>query len=250
MGYRTIYEGAVVMLVIAACVVSCNTLDDKVTADQNRIRTELENQSIWERNNLPDDPLPSKIEGYFDIVGGAYRYIVNEYITGSGGVPRINRDLMPVISKNDSISFYFDARIYTGKWENSTTFYTNIESLRDYNKGDNDEFQFDFWPAVPMRIKVGEDPKILKALQVALLSEPYCRAAGTTIGDVQAKDEEGNLILGPDGKVVMVPGVIDVESDQVRIYLTPDIAFHNKWVYNVPAGSTIVYELTDIHIIE
>ncbi len=237
------------MLVVAVCAASCSTLDEKVTADQNRIRAEFKGLFIWERNNLPDEEIPGKIEGYFDIVKGAYRYIVNEYQPGGNGLPRDNRNVLPVISEGDSISFYFDARIYTGRWENSTTFYTNIESRIELIKN-NEEFRLDYWPIVPKRIKVGDDPGILKVIQTALLSEPYCRAAGTTTELVQAKDNDDKVIVDEDGNVVMDEVTVKVPSDQVRIYLTPDIAFHNKWVYNVPAGSTIVYELTDIKIIE
>jgi hypothetical protein len=153
-------------------------------------------------------------------VGGAYRHIVNE--------DRDNRSGSQYkIERGDSIAFFFDGKIFSGsQFESMTTFYTNIEARIQRITGGNPQFDPSYWPTVPLRIKVGEDSRILKSLQEALVG---CMAGD---GD-PANDEE------PDG----------IASDQVRVYLTPDIAFGDKIVYNVPANSTLVFEITDIVII-
>ncbi len=152
-------------------------------------------------------------------MGGAYRHVVNE--------DRDNRNAGPVISAGDSIAFRFDARIFTGgNFDNLQTFYTNIEARRNILVGGNPAFDPTFWPVELLRIKTGDDPRILKSLQAALIS---CRAGD---GD-PANDAEGGIA-----------------SDRVRVYLTPNIAFGDRTVYNVPARSSLVFEVTDIEIID
>jgi len=76
-----------------------------------------------------------------------------------------------------------------------------------------------------MKIKVGNDPGILKSLQRALIS---CRAT-----------------LPPSAAL---PG--GVESDRVLVYLTSNLAFGDNRMYGVPARSTLVFEITEITIIK
>lgn len=204
---------------LAAC--SGGLSGEEIYEAQNKIFNALQTQGIYERGNLPEEnpPTPEQLKGYFDIVGGAYRHIVNE--------DRDNRDMRYLIERGDSISFMFDARIFTGgNYENMQTFYTNIQARIQQIAGNNGDFDTRFWPADPFGIKVGEDRRILKSLQEALIS---CVAGDN---DPDNDEDSGNAT-----------------SDQVRVYLTPDIAFGDRVVYSVPAGSTLVFEVTDIEII-
>ncbi len=215
------------MAIVCTCALSllaaaCGKDDNTVVTAQNKIFDALKNQGIYERGNLPEDPAPSpeQIKGYFDIIGGAYRHIVNEDSNANRG------DAEYEIARDDSIAFMFDARIFTGgNFDNLQTFYTNIADR--IQTGGNPNFDGEFWPTEPLKIKVGEDSRILKSLQEALIS---CRA-----GDGNPDNDNE-----PDG----------IASDQVRVYLTPDLAFGNRTVYNVPRNSTIVFEVTDIEIIK
>ena len=219
------YNTGIVCAALAALLLSSacgGKLGDTVFNAQTRIFNALRGQGIFERGNLPEDnpPTPDQIKGWYDIVGGAYRHIVNE--------DRDNRtDRQYRIERGDSISFFFDAKIFTGgSFDQLQTFYTNIGARIQAIAGNNPQFDTSFWPTVPLRIKTGEDPRILKSLQEALIG---CMAGD---GD-PANDEE------PDG----------IASDQVRVWLTPDLAFGDKVVYNVPRESTLVFEITDIVII-
>jgi hypothetical protein len=207
---------------LCALAVACGKSDEEITLARDSIIAALKTQGIYERNNLPQDnpPTSEQLKGYYDVVGGAYRWIVNEARENRGGSEF-------EIRRGDNIEFMFDARIFSrGNFENYTTFYTNIASRIAELTGNNPAFDGRFWPTDPLKIKVGEDPGILKSLQEALIS---CRAGD---GDPSNDKEE-------DG----------IASDQIRVYLTSDIAFGNKTVYNVPAGSTIVFEITEIEII-
>ena len=211
-----------------AALSACGKNDDVVTTAQNTIFQALRSQGIYERGNLPVDnpPTPEQIKGRFDIIGGAYRHIVNEERANRGSETEYG------IDRGDSITFMFDARIYSGgTFESQQTFYTNIASRIQEITNNNPDFvtQDGAWPTVPLKIKVGEDPGILKSLQEALIGGPQeCRA-----GDPPRAD-------GQPGEIV---------SDQVRVYLTSDLAFGNKTVYNVPRNSTLVFEITDIVIV-
>jgi hypothetical protein len=211
---------AVVVAVAVAALVACGGADDTVNSAQANIVKAFETQSVYERGNLPD-PLPANILGYFDITErGAYRYIVNEDRSAKSRGGR-------VIAAGDSIAFMFDARVFTsGAFDSQQTFYTNIDARIKEVTGNNPQFDTRHWPNTPLRIKVGDDPSILKALQEALIK---CVAG------------DGNPENDRDGEIA---------SDQVRVYLTPNIAFGNRVVYSVPANSTIVFEVTDIEIIE
>jgi hypothetical protein len=216
-----------VFAVMILGAVSCGKLGDTINTARENIIAALQTQGIYERNNLPDDPRPNpdQIKGYFDIVNGAYRHILSE---GLPGEENINRGSAAEygIERGDSIAFYFDAKIFTrGNFESQQTFYTNIEARIAGLVGNNTEFNG--WSTKPLRIKVGEDPSILKSLQEALIS---CRAGD---GNPDNDDEEGGIA-----------------SDQVRVYLTPDIAFGDNIVYNVPRASTVVFEVTEIVIIK
>ena len=213
---------ASLLVMVMSLAAACGKNDNVVATAQTRIFDVLEKNGIYERGNLPEDPEPSydQIKGWFDIIGGAYRHIVNEETNANRG-PAEEFE----IGRGDSIEFMFDARIFgTGTFESLQTFYTNIDSRISQLKGNNPDF--DGWPTDPLRIKVGDDPRILKSLQEALIG---CRA-----GDGDPSNDSQ-----PDG----------IASDEVRVYLTPDIAFGNKTVYNVPANSTIVFEVTEIKII-
>lgn len=209
------------MLLVA---VSCGKLDDVVNTSRDNIYTALTSQGIYERGNLPVDKTPTQeqIKGWFEIIDGAYRHIVNREDRPNRGGTEYE------IRRGDSISFMFDARIFTGgNYSNMQTFYTNISSRIEEITSNNPQFSTDFWPTDPLAIKVGDDSRILKSLQEALIS---CRAGD---GDPDNDSEE-------DG----------ITSDIVRVYLTPDIAFGDNTVYNVPRASTVVFEITEIEIIK
>jgi hypothetical protein len=213
---------ACVAAVALLAITSCGKNGDAVATAQTAIFNALKGQGIYERNQLPVDnpPTPEQIKGWFDIVGGAYRHIVNEDRTNRGSAQEFG------IARGDSISFLFDARVFSGgNFDSYRTFYTNnaqrISALFGSNPG------FAGWSTEPLRIKVGEDPRILKSLQEALL---MCRADD---GD----PSNDNL---PDG----------IASDEVRVYLTSDIAFGDRTVYDVPPGSTIVFAVTQIEKIK
>ncbi len=227
--YRNIIANAIppsrviALVILALTMCACGKIDNTVAEAQTRIFNALKSQGIYEKGNLPDDPppTPEQIKGRFDIVGGAYRHIVNEETNANRGNARDYE-----ISRDDSIAFMFDARIFTGgEFDRQQTFYTNIASRIRELTGNNEDFGG--WSTAPLKIKVGDDARILKSLQEALIS---CRAGD---GDPSNDDEE-------DG----------IASDQVRVYLTSDIAFGDRMVYSVPPGSTIVYEVTDIEIIK
>jgi hypothetical protein len=211
----------IIQIVLAAlltgALAACGKVDDTIASAQTSIIRALESKHVYERGNLSDPP-PVEINGYFDIVGGAYRYISNEW---TDGLERPDRDQAPVIERGDSISFQFDARIFSGNdFGSYRTFYTNVEKriAEIRSSANNDQFDLRFWPTTPLKIKVGSDPGILKSVQEALIS---CRAG------------EGDIV-----------------GDEVRIYLTSDLAFGNRAVGIVPANSTVVFEITDIRIID
>jgi hypothetical protein len=207
---------------------ACGKLDDTVTTAQERIVAALRSQGIYDRINLPDPPpSPTELKGYFDNIGGAYRYIVNENRENRGPASEFE------IKRGDSIAFIFDARIYmSGNFEDQQTFYTNDAARIALLTGNNPQFDGRFWPTDPLRIKIGDDPRILKSWQEALIGGAKAEACRAGDGDPSNDDEQGGIA-----------------SDRVRIYLTSDIAFGNKIVYSVPARSTIVFEVTDIEII-
>jgi hypothetical protein len=214
----TVLAVSAAMSLTAACG---GKLGETVFEAQKRIFNALKSQGIYERNNLPIDnpPAPEQIKGWFDVMGGAYRHITNE--------DRVDRNEGAVIARGDSISFRFDARIFSGNsYDNMQTFYTNIGSRIQAVMGNNPNFDNRFWPDTPLKIKVGEDPRILRSLQEALV--------GCVAGGGEPADGDG----------------ASVASDEVRVYLTPDIAFGDRTVYNVPARSSVVFEITDIQIID
>jgi hypothetical protein len=208
------------VLLFGVSLASCSK-DDQINSARGNIIAALKAQGIYQRHNLPDPPpSPEQLKGYFDIVGGAYRWVVNEN--------RENQSAEFTIARGDSIAFRFDGRVFrSGNFESYTTFYTNIEARIKELFGNNADFDGRLWPATPLKIKVGDDTRILKSLQEALIS---CRAGD---GDPANDDQPGGIA-----------------SDRIRVYLTPDIAFGDRTVYNVPAGSTIVFEITDIEIID
>ena len=209
------------VLAAALAMTSCGKNDDRVAKAQDAIFKALESQGIYERGNLPEinPPTPERIKGWFDMVRGTYRHIVNEDRTGRGPAETYG------IERGDSIAFMFDARVFAGNsFESCRTFYTNIESRIEELFSSNPDFAG--WSTLPLRIKVGDDPGILKSLQEALIS---CRAGD---GDPKNDDQPGGI-----------------SSDEVRVYITSDLAFGNRMVYDVPPGSTIVFEVTEIEII-
>jgi len=216
--FKTLSVAAAVALSAAAC----GKLDDAVDSARTRIESALKTQGAYERGNLPIDnpPTPEAHKGDYDIVDGAYRYITNERREG--------RAASPQIAEGDSVAFYFDGRVFTGgTFDSQTTFYTNIAARIKQLAGNNEQFSTDEWPTRKLRVKVGDDGRILKSLQRALIS---CRA-----GDGDPANDD-------------LPG--GVASDRVLVYLTPDIAFGDRTVYGVPAGSTLVFEITEIEIIK
>jgi hypothetical protein len=212
----------IVCLAAAMALTGCGKDGDTVAAAQTRIFTALEGQGIYERGKLPEDnpPTPDRIKGWFDVVGGAYRHIVNEDRANRGPAPEY------ALERGDSITFVFDARVFSGgSFDNYPTFYTNDPQRISALFGSNPDFKG--WPTKPLRIKLGEDPGILKSLQEALIG---CRAND----DKPENDDQ------PGG----------ISSDEVRVYLTHDLAFGNRTVYDVPPGSTVVFLVTEIQIIE
>ncbi len=173
-------------------------------ASRAAITSGLQSEGIYERDNLPDGVDTGDVNGWYDIVGGAYRYIVNE--------DRAERSALPDIKAADSLSLYFDARIYADSYETSATYSTNIESRIAELAVSDPGLDTSEWPADPLKIKIGSDPQILKSVQNTL---PTCK-----------------------------PG------DVVRIFLPPDAAYGNKQSGTVPALSTLAFELTNIEKIE
>ena len=210
-------KGLSLVIVVAAALslsVSCDAVGDATDAAETKIRSYLSNTSngIYERNNIPEETPSTNIKGYYDIIGGAYRYIINED-------PADSRPMDGGIEAGDRVSFYFDARVFSSTYDNSTTYFTNIGSRIEYISNNNPQFDITDWSSEPLEINVGYDTGILKSLQNALLSSgpniPACR-----------------------------PG------DEVRIFLPPNVGYGNTQVYMVPAKSTLVFELTNIEIIE
>jgi hypothetical protein len=208
---------------MAVCSVSCE-LTEELDGMRNRIKTQLNNEGVYERHNLPPNTNLDNVKGYYDIIDGAYRHITNE--------TRPSRVSSPPIKEGDRISFYFDARIYSGSFDRCVVFYTNIENvMREKVAGENQailENDTPIWPTEPLQITLGDDPGILKHIQTALIG---CRADN---GD--PTDDGDGLSNG-------------ITSDRVRIYLPYNIAFGNTWVGIVPPRSTLVYEISGIQII-
>jgi FKBP-type peptidyl-prolyl cis-trans isomerase 2 len=213
---------------------SCGTPEDVTEAARQKIISSLRGQGIYDRNvnveELPNGVRFDDIKGYYDIIGGAYRHIVNEN--------REEREDLPEIKPGDSISFYFDARILSGNYDNSTTYWTNVDGRIQIISNNNPRFNPSGWSTEPMRIKVGNG-NILKAIDSAL---PSCRA---TIR-VPETNAENEVVVDEEGNVVMK----DIIGDEVRIFMPPDAAYGNKAFGVVPAKSTIAWELTGIRIIE
>lgn len=223
---KSAFAAIVVSVTVASLFMSsCNPLPaETIDALQTRIESHLKNEGIYDRNvEVEELPANTRIEGYYDMMGGIYRRIMNEN--------REAREDAPTIEIGDSISFYFDARIFTNNYVNATTYFTNIASRIEYISNNNPEFAAADWSAEPLRIKVGDDDRILKAIHTAL---PLCKAAGQRMVD----DGEGGFEIE------------EIDSDEVRIYLTPDLAYGNKSIGIVPAKSMLVWELTNITIIE
>ncbi len=188
----------------ALLLASCSNLTDAVDASQTKILANFKQQGIYERNNIPEETPPASVKGYYDVIKGAYRHITNENREG--------RENAREISAGDVVTFYFDARIFGSSYDNSTTYFTNIDSRIQQISSSNPEFDASEWSSDPLQIKVGYDTGILKSIQNAL---PSCRA-----------------------------------GDEIRIYLPPDVAYGSKGDGVVPAKSTLLFELTNIEIIE
>ncbi len=196
-----------VIPVVAAALsllVSCNKLADATDSSKTKILASFRQQGIYERNNIPEDTNPNSIKGYYDIIGGAYRYITNENRDGRADAQEI--------SAGDSVSFYFDARIFVSSYDNSKTYFTNSYSRIKYLGNNNPEFDASGWSSDSLRIKVGSDPEILKSVQNVL---PGCRV-----------------------------------GDEVRIYLPPNVAYGSKSNGVVPGKSTLIFELTSLRMLD
>ncbi|MDR2890617.1 MAG: FKBP-type peptidyl-prolyl cis-trans isomerase [Alistipes sp.] len=210
--------GAVTMFAAAVSTVACGP-DEASNQARDRIVNYLNNEGLWERGNVPDDAKTNI--GSFDIIGGVYRHIVNETSRDNRFDPSSH-----TVEEGDVITFMFDARVFGGSPENSTTFYTNIASLRNQIVSNNPDFNAEYWPIDPLEITVGSDPQILKAVQMAL---------------VGCQTDNGDLTDDIDG---------GVKSDQVHIFIPPDIAFGKREFLMVPANSTLLFVVTDIEFIE
>ncbi len=193
------------LIATALIASSCSSkLSDATDASKLAIKRYLNGKNIYDRSDVPYDPAPSTINGYYDIIGGAYRYVTNE--------DRDDRNLERAIAPGDNISFYFEAYVFTSSYESSLPYFTNIRDRIVYIGNNNPEFNVDGWSTDPLEIKVTEDPKILKSIQNAL---PSCRV-----------------------------------GDEVRIFLPPNVAYGNKDDGVVLGGSTLVFILSNIVIIE
>lgn len=249
---------------IAIFAFSCR-MQNLVEEANDSIKKYLHGQRIYERNNPPKDAT-GEVKGQYDIIGGAYRYIIDE---SRPGRPRPEA----TVQEGDSISFMFVGRVFTGT-STSAVFYTNIESVRN-NLPSNPNFdpEYETWPTEPLKIKVGSDPKILKAIQMALIG---CRAGTGSSSDEPEDDgkettgEEGEDTTGGEGEEGNGTEDEDdgeegtgseedkaeedkdeeIESDEVEIYLPPDIGFGKHAIYGVPGGSTLLWEISDIRILK
>lgn len=206
----------ITVLAAALCLASCE-LSEELENSRDRIEKDFSNTGIYDRGNMPY-PLPTEqqLKGYYDRIGGTYRHVYNEF--------RPTRASSPQIASGDRISFYFQAMVYAGSYSNSKnqTFFTNIQDVIMQSSGNNADFNG--WSTDPMEIVLDNDPKILKSVQAALVG---CRA------DNNRADDDNDAANG-------------IQSDVVRIYIPYDIGFENRWVYNVPPKSTLLFEISGI----
>lgn len=173
-------------------------MDDTVEASVNRIRPFLHGQGIYDPDNLPT-PEPTEIKGNYHVIGGAFRWIFQE--------DRVGRENEPEVETGDLVGLWFDARIFTGTFDNATTYFTNIPERINAIAGSNTEFDARLWPRVPLEVTIGAGERIL------LPAVENC-----------------------------LPGVR--RGDEVRIFLTPDLWNGNRGLGNIPAWSTLVFQIT------
>ncbi len=202
---------------VLAFLTGCE-LSEELDNARKRIENDLKGNGIYDRGNMPyPPPTEQQLKGYYDVIGGAYRHIVNE--------DRPTRGRSPEIQDGQKISFYFEAKVYSGSFANSRTYFTNIADVMATMSKSGEPFTG--WSTAPLEITLSNDSKILKAVQVALIG---CRA------DTNGSADDNDLENG-------------TQSDNVRIYVPYDIGFGNNWVYNVPPKSTLVFEITRIRIL-
>lgn len=182
------------LAVLAACG---SKMDDVVDSANNTIRTFLRDQRIYDRDNMPEET-PAVINGYYQIIDGAFRWIVQE--------DRDGREDELVVQSGDQVSFWFDAREFKGTFDNSTTYFTNKQDRINDIAGSNTEFDARLWPTVPIVLTVGAgEGIIMPAIENCL------------------------------------PGAR--RGDEVRIFLTPDLWNGSQQSGNIPAFSTLVFQI-------
>lgn len=149
------------VLVLAA---SCSRMDDIVDSANTKIRTYLHGQKIYDPNNYPD-PVPTDIKGNYQIIDGAFRYIVSQDSDG--------RENWEEVRRGDVISIRFDARIFSGSsFDRFPLFYSNNATTIEIYRGSNDQFDPVEWPTTPYIAKIGGG-QLMPAVENALVS---CRA--------------------------------------------------------------------------
>lgn len=191
MAYRIHFKGLGIAAVFAAAVlsVSCDKLADAADAARTSIQKHLKSRNVYDRANVPTDPPPTTISGYYDVIGGAFRYITNE--------SRDDRAEMAEIKAGDIVQFYFEAYIFSSNYENTYPYFTNLRDRIIAISNNNPEFDVSNWSTDPLIIEVGYDSQILNSIQNTL---PNCR-----VGD------EVTIFLPPDvaygsDQIGVVPG--------------------------------------------
>jgi hypothetical protein len=148
------------ILAVVGFVSSCGRMDDIVDEAQTKIRSYLHGQKIYDPTNYPD-PMPTDEKGRYDIVGGAFRYIVTQDSDG--------RDGWAEVKNGDEIALWFDARIFSGSsFDRFPLFYSNNATTIEIYRGSNDQFDPVEWPTTPFIAKLG-DGQLMPAVENALV---------------------------------------------------------------------------------
>lgn len=162
----------------------------------------LNSLNIYDRNFAPGNAA-----GYYDIIDGGYRHVLNE--------SRPDRP-SEVAALGDTIYYKFDARVFSSTFENSVPFDSNIEEIIARIAADNPGVDTSQWPRDPQAVIVGENKVLINdevsgqtILNSLAASLPSCR-----------------------------PG------DEVWVFLPPEVAYGDQQEGLVPSNSTLVYKLT------
>lgn len=191
MAYRINFRPLLAAVFAMAVLVSCSKLSDTVDAARTSVQNHLNGKGIYNRANVPENP-SRPLVGYYDVIGGAFRWVTNEST-------RSEREDQRIIEKGDRVEFYFEAYIYSSNYESPTSlpYFTNIYNTIISMGVNNQDFDASEWSTDPLIIEVGYDTQILNSIQNTL---PSCMAG-----------DEITIFLPPDvgygnRQVGIVPG--------------------------------------------